>query len=57
VLELFDRACGGKVGAACYEVGVAWEAARNPAKALSFYQRGCSGGDANSCAKVRKLQP
>jgi len=43
------------VAAACYEVGAAWEAGREPLKAVPFYQKACTGGHAPSCDRVKKL--
>jgi TPR repeat protein len=55
LLELFDQACMGDVAEACCEVGQAWEAARNPMKALPLYEKACAGGHKPSCTRVRRL--
>jgi hypothetical protein len=56
VFTLFSRACQGDVAAACHEVGLAWEAARDPMKALPFYQKACAGGHKPACTRVRRLE-
>jgi hypothetical protein len=35
---------------------MAWEAARNPMKALPFYQKACAAEFNPSCARVRRLE-
>jgi TPR repeat protein len=54
--ELDSKACAGNVAAACHDVAAAWEAGREPLKALSFYEKACAGGHAPSCDRAKKLQ-
>jgi TPR repeat protein len=56
VFTLFSRACQGDVAPACHEVGLAWETARDPMKALPYYQKACNGGHKPACTRVRRLQ-
>jgi hypothetical protein len=54
--KLYRKACEGDVFQGCYEVARAWEAARDPVKALPYYKKACDGGLKASCTKVRRLQ-
>jgi TPR repeat protein len=56
IFKLFEQACEGDVAAGCYEVAIAWEGARDPLKALPYYQKACSGGHKAACTRVRRLQ-
>jgi TPR repeat protein len=37
-------------------VAVAWEAGRDPLKALPFYEKACAGGIAPACERAKKLK-
>jgi TPR repeat protein len=56
VFELNAKACAGGTAAACHDVAVAWEAGRDPSKALPFYEKACAGGVAAACDRARKLK-
>jgi TPR repeat protein len=55
--DLFGKGCAGNVAAACHEVALAWDAGREPMKALPFYQKACAGGVAAACQRAKRLQP
>jgi hypothetical protein len=38
-------------------VAQAWDAGREPMKALPYYQKACGGGIAAACERAKKLQP
>jgi hypothetical protein len=54
---LFSKACDGDVAQGCYEVGLSWESARQPMKALPFYKKACEGEVNAACTKVRRIEP
>ncbi|QKI90196.1 tetratricopeptide repeat protein [Thiomicrorhabdus xiamenensis] len=48
----FEKACHEGRGDACSVIGLAYDRNNNYAKALAFYQKGCTYRDANSCTKI-----
>jgi hypothetical protein len=58
--KLFDRACHGRDGAACREVGLLYEAGKglgkNPVLAQISFRRGCLMGDGDSCFESARLE-
>ena len=53
---LYSKACKGDVAQGCFEVGKAWEAARDPVKALPFYKKACAAEHNPACSRVRRLE-
>ncbi len=54
--EVFSKGCAAGSAPSCYEVAAAWDAARDPKKALPFYDKACAGGQAAACERARKLR-
>ena len=54
--ELNNKACSGNVAPACNDVAAAWEAGREPLKALPFYEKACAGGYTQACERAKKLR-